>query len=316
MSATESSTQSSTGPSAGPTDPAAETVPDGGAAPAPAATAAPADPAYSAPDRPSIAARVLRWTRLVGPPLLVFGLIVAVWYGVHDALSEQKKFLVPTLDEVIKDGYLEQSTRQQILESLWQTSKVVVVGLIIAAVLGIAWAIAMSMARWVQRSTYPYAVILQTIPILAIVPLIGVWFGYEFKARVVVCVMISLFPMVSNTLFGLQSVDRSLHELFRLQKAPRGTVLAKLMLPAALPAIFVGLRTSAGLAVVGAIVGDFFFQRGTPGLGSLLQVYTRVLNTPALFAAIFVASALGVAVFGLFGVLSKLAVGRWYEPVK
>lgn len=277
-------------------------------------TARPA--AFEAPPAPSLAKRLGTWTRLAGPPLLVFVAIVAIWYGVNASLSDRKKFLVPTLDEVITDGYGNATIRHQILESLWQTSKVVLVGLLIAALIGIAWAVAMSMAKWVERSTYPYAVILQTIPILAIVPLIGVWFGYEFRARVVVTVMIALFPMVSNTLFGLQSVDRSLHELFQLQKAPRGTVLAKLMFPAALPAIFVGLRTSAGLAVVGAIVGDFFFQRGTPGLGSLLQVYTRVLNTPALFAAIFVASLLGVLVFGLFGVTSKLAVGRWYEPVK
>lgn len=272
--------------------------------------------AFIAPPKPTIAARLVRATLLAGPPLVVFGVIIGLWYAVHASLDGGKKVLLPTPGEVIKDGYGNSVVRHQIVESLWQTSKVVIVGLAIAAVIGVVWAIAMAMARWIERSTYPYAVILQTIPILAIVPLIGIWFGYEFNARVVVTVMIALFPMVSNTLFGLQSVDKSLHELFRLQNVRRGTVLVKLMFPAALPAIFVGLRTSAGLAVVGAVVGDFFFQRGTPGLGSLIQVYTRLLNTPALFAAIFVASLLGVLVFGLFGVLAKLAVGRWYEPVK
>jgi NitT/TauT family transport system permease protein len=272
--------------------------------------------AFVTPPKPTIGTRVKGWTVLAGPPLIVFGAIIGLWYAVHAALAEGKKVLLPTPGEVLKDGYGNAIVRHQIFESLWQTSKVVIVGLAIAALIGIAWAVAMTTARWIERSTYAYAVILQTIPILAIVPLIGIWFGYSFKARVVVAVMIALFPMVSNTLFGLQSVERSQHELFQLQKARRGTVLLKLMFPAALPAIFVGLRTSAGLAVVGAIVGDFFFQRGTPGLGSLIQVYIRLLNMPALFAAIFVASLLGVLVFGLFGVLSKLAVGRWYEPVK
>lgn len=272
--------------------------------------------AFIAPPKPTLATRLAGWTRVAGPPLIVFGVIIGLWYAVHANLDGGKKVLLPTPGEVIKDGYGNAIVRQQIFDSLWQTSKVVIVGLAIAALIGVLWAIAMSLGRWIERSTYPYAVILQTIPILAIVPLIGIWFGYEFKARVVVTVMIALFPMVSNTLFGLQSVEKSLHELFQLQNARRGTVLVKLMFPAALPAIFVGLRTSAGLAVVGAIVGDFFFQRGTPGLGSLIQVYTRLLNTPALFAAIFVASLLGVLVFGLFGALSKLAVGRWYEPVK
>jgi len=249
------------------------------------------------------------------PPVLVFAFRIGLWYALN-AWVVRPAFLLPRPDEVISDGFLDSQTRQQIIDGVGQTTKVVVTGLIIAAVIGIGWAVAMSLATWVQRSTYPYAVILQCIPILAIVPLIGVWFGYEFKARVVVCVMIALFPMVSNTLFGLQSVERSQYELFQLQRAERWTVLTKLMFPAALPSIFVGLRTSAGLSVVGAIVGDFFFQRGTPGIGALLQTYARMLEYPSLFAAIFVAALLGVVMFGLFGLISKLAVGRWYEPVR
>lgn len=248
------------------------------------------------------------------PPVLVFAVIIGVWYAVNASLEQ--KFLLPRPDEVIRDGFGDPITRQQILDALWQTTKVALTGLVIASGIGILWAVGMGSAKWIERSTYPYAVVLQCIPILALVPLIGVWFGYEFQARVVVAVMISLFPMVANTLFGLQSVDRSLHELFRLQKAGPLTVLAKLTFPAALPAIFVGLRTSAGLSVVGAIVGDFFFQRGTPGLGATLSTYTRMLDTPALFAAIFVAAGLGVVVFALFGFISRIAVGRWYEAAR
>ncbi|WP_305783758.1 ABC transporter permease [Symbioplanes lichenis] len=248
------------------------------------------------------------------PPLLVLAVIVGLWYAVHALLGPARNFLVPTPGQVITDGFLDSRTRGQIVRGVWHSTAVALTGIAIAAVIGIAWAVAMASTAWAKRSTYPYAVILQCIPILAIVPLIGVWFGYEFRARVVVCVLISLFPMVANTLFGLESVDKSLHELFRLQRVRRGTVLMKLMFPAALPSIFVGLRTSAGLSVVGAIVGDFFFQRGTPGLGSLLQTYARLLDYTALFAAIFVAALLGVTMFGLFGFLSKLAVGRWYQP--
>ena len=97
------------------------------------------------------------------------------------------------------------------------------------------------------------------------IPLIGVLFGFDFSSRVLVCVIIALFPIVANTLFGLLSVDRSQHELFTLQGASRSTRLWKLQFPAALPAIFVGLRISAGLSVIGAIVGDFFFRQGDPG---------------------------------------------------
>ena len=122
---------------------------------------------------------------------------------------------------------------------------------------------------------FPYMVMLQAIPILAIVPLIAFWFGTGQTSRVIVCVIISLFPIIVNTLFGLQSADRGMHDLFTLQHANRWTRLRKLMFPAALPAIFAGLRISAGLSVIGAIVGDFFFGQGEAGIGQLLRKYAN-----------------------------------------
>ncbi len=258
--------------------------------------------------------RISRGIRAALPPIAVFLVVLAAWYGVNAVLGA-RNFLVPRPDQVITEGIVGRTGQGlQILQSLLLTAEVAVIGLAIASVLGILWAVLMSQFRWFQRSTYPYAVILQCIPILALVPLIGVWFGYELNARIIVCVMIALFPMVANTLFGLQSVEKSQRELFQLQKASRFTVLTKLQFPAALPSIFVGLRTSAGLAVVGAIVGDFFFQRGTPGIGSLMSTYTRLLSYPQLFAAIIGASLLGVLMFFIFGLIGKVAVGKWYDP--
>lgn len=265
--------------------------------------------------RRSPAERIRRGVTAALPPVAVFIVLIGVWYFANSILGAGRAFLIPTPDQVVTTGFMGPSGAQ-IVVAVFRTTGVAITGLAIASVIGIAWATAMALARWVQRSTYPYAVILQCIPILALVPLIGVWFGYEFTARVIVCVMISLFPMVANTLFGLQSVERSQHELFRLQKADRWTVLTKLMFPAALPSIFLGLRTSAGLSVVGAIVGDFFFQRGTPGVGTLLQTYARQLSYPQLFAAIITSALLGVAMFFIFGLLSRLAVGKWYDPVR
>ena len=257
--------------------------------------------------------RVGRGFRQALPPLGVFIVVLGVWYAANAVLGT-RNFLVPRPDQVISVGLFGPTGQgAQILTSLLLTAEVAVIGLAIASVLGILWAVLMSQFRWFQRSTYPYAVILQCIPILALVPLIGVWFGYELNARIIVCVMIALFPMVANTLFGLQSVEKSQRELFQLQRASRFTVLSKLQFPAALPSIFLGLRTSAGLAVVGAIVGDFFFQRGTPGIGSLMNVYTRLLSYPQLFAAIIGSALLGVLMFFLFGLLGKLVVGKWYD---
>jgi NitT/TauT family transport system permease protein len=132
-------------------------------------------------------------------------------------------------------------------------------------------------------------------------------------SRVVVCVIISLFPIIVNTLFGLQSAERGMHDLFTLHHAGRLTRLRKLQFPAALPAVFAGLRISAGLSVIGAIVGDFFFGRGEPGIGQLLQRYAARLQGEQLLASIILSSALGVAVFLVFGWLQDRVIGKWYE---
>ena len=248
-----------------------------------------------------------------GPPLAVLAGVVVIWYIVSFALGK-RGFLLPAPHRIFTEGFFDPKVAGDISQALLRTTGVALAGLAIAILIGIAWAVAMSQARWIERSLFPYAVILQCIPILALVPLIGFWFGFEFFARMIVCVMIALFPMVSNTLFGLQSVDKSQRELFQLQGASRLTMLTKLQFPAALPAIFAGMRISAGLAVVGAIVGDFFFRRGQPGIGSLIGTYQARLLGPELFASIIAASLLGVLIFALFGLIGRAAVGRWYEP--
>ncbi|WP_448002439.1 ABC transporter permease [Agromyces bauzanensis] len=248
-----------------------------------------------------------------GPPVAVALLIIAAWYLVGSVLLDpSKSYLMPPPHAVLA-VYFDPQVAPDMYEALWNTAVVALTGLLVAIVLGVVWAIAMNQAKWIERSLYPYAVILQTIPILALVPLIGFWFGFDFVARVIVAILIALFPMVSNTLFGLQSVDAAQRELFTLQRANRWIVLKKLQFPAALPAIFAGMRISAGLAVVGAIVGDFFFQRGTPGIGALISKYTARLNSEELFAAIILASLFGVVVFWFFGWLGRRVVGKWYD---
>ncbi len=179
--------------------------------------------------------------------------------------------------------------------------------------IGVTTAVLMSQSPKVERAIFPYMVMLQATPILALVPLIGFWFGYSTNPRVIVCVIISLFPIIVNTLFGLQSAERGMHELFTLQHVGRITRLRKLMFPAGLPAIFAGLRISAGLSVIGAIVGDFFFGQGKPGLGQVLKRATSNNQSELLFATVIVACLLGVLVFLFFGWLGRRVTGRWYE---
>jgi NitT/TauT family transport system permease protein len=247
-------------------------------------------------------------------PVGVFVALIGIWYAItYLVLDPARRFLMPAPHTIVTDALFDGPTMEKIGESLGRTITVTFVGLLIAIAIGMVWAIAMSQSRTIERSLFPYAVALQCIPILALVPLIGFWFDYGFSSRVIVCVMIALFPVVSNTLFGLQSVDRGMHELFDLHGAGRITRLVKLQLPAAMPAIFAGFRISAGLSVVGAIVGDLFFRKGNPGLGVLLNNFSSRLQGAELFLTIIVAAALGIAVFALFGWLGKVAVGRWYD---
>jgi NitT/TauT family transport system permease protein len=248
------------------------------------------------------------------PPLGTLAVVLGIWNAFsYVILRPSQRFLMPPPHKVVQVGMLDSENLTEILRGLWSTTQVAVVGLVIAIVLGTLLAVAMSQATWVERSIYPYAVVLQTIPIIALVPLIGFWFDFNFRSRVIVCVLISLFPIITNTLFGLKSADRQLHDLFTLHGAGRTTRLRKLLVPAAMPAVFTGFRISAGLSVIGAIVGDFFFRQGEPGIGRLLDVYRNRLESEELFTAIFFSSLLGLVVFWIFGFLANRVLRSWHE---
>ncbi|HZD38162.1 MAG TPA: ABC transporter permease subunit [Actinomycetes bacterium] len=255
--------------------------------------------------------------RLLGlwvPPLGVLAVVLGLWYGVsYVLLTPDRRFLAPPPHQVVQIGFLIHENLVEIMRALLLSTEVALLGLALAALLGMGSAILMHQARWIERSLYPYAVILQTIPILALVPLLGFWFGFGFFSRVLVCVLIAVFPIIANTLFGLQSVEPRQHDLFTLHTAGRLTRLWKLELPAALPSIFTGLRIGAGASVIGAIVGDFFFQQGPPGIGSLIGQYSARLQSEQLFGSVFASSMLGVVVFWIFGLLGRRVVGRWHE---
>ncbi|MEZ4869741.1 MAG: ABC transporter permease [Caldilineaceae bacterium] len=255
-----------------------------------------------------------RWGRTLLPPLFLGVIMIGLWYFVsYGVLDEQRRFLLRPPHQVWLVGFADWGNFTEILAGLWSSTRVALIGLLLAIVIGVTLATLMSQSALIERAIFPYAVTLQAIPILAIVPLIGFWFGFGVTARVIVCVIIALFPIIVNTLFGLLSAPRGLHDLFTLQQASRLTRLRKLMFPAALPAIFAGLRISAGLSVIGAIVGDFFFGRGDPGIGQLLQRYANRLLGEQLIAAIIMSSVLGVVVFQLFGWIQAKAIGAWHE---
>jgi NitT/TauT family transport system permease protein len=243
-------------------------------------------------------------------PCLVFGAMLAAWsFASHVLLDPDRRFLLPPPESVVAQGLFQGGDLQEMLGALVSTTEVALVGLVLSILIGVTLGILMSQARWLEYSIYPYAIVLQTIPILAVVPLLGYWFGFDFQSRVVVCVLVSLFPLVTNTLYGLKSVEPAHHDLFTLLGASRWQRLLHLQLPAALPAIVTGCKIAAGLAVIGSIVADFFFRQGEPGIGRLIDIYRQRLATEQLMTALFLSSLLGLALFGVFEVLAR-AVDR------
>jgi NitT/TauT family transport system permease protein len=270
-----------------------------------------------------------RARRLVSVGMVVASVVVFLcgWYVVRQlALSDSQRFLLPAPLDVWRKGIVNDAVRGEILDATLVTAKEAAVGLLIAVVLGVTFGALMSQAKWIERSFYPWAIVLQTVPILAIVPLLDLWarnnilFVKEgFRSRIIVCVIIALFPIISNTFFGLLSADAAHHDLFTANSASRWTRFRKLELPGAMPAMFTGFRIAAGLAVVGTIICEYFFRVGEQGLGQLLDKFTKqgTSDYPQLYATIAACCALGVAAFLGVGWLGR-RIAPWHasnEPV-
>jgi len=197
----------------------------------------------------------------------------------------------------------------ELLAALAKTSAGAILGFALSAFGGIAIAIFLSSSRTIQEAFYPYAVFFQTVPIIAIAPLLVIWFGYGLRTVVASAFIASIFPVIANTLNGILSTDPALRDLFRLYGASPAVTLWKLRVPAALPQILTGLRIAGGLAVIGAIVGEFL---GGQGLGSVIDIARTQQRTDKVFAAVLLASFLGLALFGLINLLSRLVLRSWH----
>ena len=191
-------------------------------------------------------------------------------------------------------------------------------GFAASAALGVLLAIALSTSQMLRRAFYPYTVFFQTVPIVAIAPMLVFWMK-SGPLPVGVCAMIvSIFPVIANTLAGLLATDPALADLFRLYGADAPATLWKLRLPSALPGIFTGLRIAAGLAVIGAVVAEFLVGEvvGRVGLGVVIVEGIHNGRLDRAFAAILLASLLGLALFGAINLASWLALRRWHVSEK
>jgi NitT/TauT family transport system permease protein len=247
------------------------------------------------------------------PPALVFVALIGTWYLLNLRLPQERRFLLPTPHEVVTGGFLDGEVFREIMSSTWLTTRLALTGLFVAILLGMLLGIAMYRSNRIERAAYPYLVALQAIPILAITPLMIIAFGSGSLSKTLVCVIIAFFPIPTNLLLGLKSIDKGMVDLFKMQGASWSTRLRKLALPAATPALFAGFRISAGLSVIGAIVGELFFQQGEPGLGMRLVEYRQRIEFDRMFTCLIWSSLLGIAVFTFFGWLGNRLVRSWHE---
>jgi NitT/TauT family transport system permease protein len=199
--------------------------------------------------------------------------------------------------------------------SLLVTLGITAAALVGAAVLGGLIAVVFAQSAWIERSFFPYAVVLQVTPIVAIAPLIIIWLQDVTLSLLACAWLVAFFPVVSNTTLGLRSVDHHLLDLFELYGASRAQVLWRLRLPAALPHFLGGLRISGGLALIGAVVAEFVAGTGGAQSGLAYRILEAgyTLQIPRMFAALALISAAGVALFLLLGGLGHLLLRRWHE---
>jgi len=255
--------------------------------------------------------RMMKRFMKVFPPLIVFILFTGGWEAIVRLIGIPP-YILPKPTDIVAASIENWSS---LVDSVSTTLMEAVVGFAVSVVLGISIAVLLAFSKMVERSVYPYAIILQTIPIVAIAPIIVIWFGAGMNAIVVIAFLISFFPVLSNTLIGLNSTEQNMKNLFYLYNATKMQTIWRLRFPAALPYIMAGLKISCSLSVVGAIVGEYAagIGGGEGGLGYAITVAATRLQTPYLFACGLSASLLGIAFFLLINAFSKWLLSSWHE---
>jgi NitT/TauT family transport system permease protein len=249
-------------------------------------------------------------TRFVAPAVVAL-LVLGTWQALVVAY-DVPAYLVPSPLLVARTLIAD---RALLLASLGVTLGVALTALGISIVLGALIALLFVRSRWIEMSLFPYAILLQVTPIVAIAPLIIIWVRDTRTALVLCAVVVAIFPIISNTTLGLRSADPGLLNLFRMYRASRWQILMRLRVPSALPYFFGGLRIASGLALIGAVVAEFVAGTGGQGAGLAYQILLAgiQLNIPRLFAALLLITLSGVALFGLTVWISRLVLSRWHE---
>jgi NitT/TauT family transport system permease protein len=247
---------------------------------------------------------ITRWQNWL--PLIVFVIFIAVW-EIAVRVGDYPAFILPTPERVARkflDVIADGSLARHMAVTLLEISGGLGLGFLIATALG--YVLAKSLP--IERALSPYLVASQAVPIVAIAPLLVIWFGGGIASKVLVCALIVFFPILINTIAGLRGVSPDLHDLMRTLEATRWQTFLKLEAPAALPVLLAGLKIGATLSVIGAVVGEFAGAKA--GLGVLISIADGQYDTARMFVGVFALIALALALYGAVSLIERVAL-RW-----
>ena len=245
------------------------------------------------------------------PPFVV-GLIILVAWEAACRIFAVPSYLFPTPSAIAQAVAADVPG---LMRSLWSTLKVALIALVLATIIGCLIAFLFVQNRMIERSFFPYAVIMQVTPIVAIAPLIIILVKNTQVALIICATIIAVFPIISNTTIGLRSIDAGHQNLFAVNNATRLQNLIYLRIPSALPYFFAGLKIASGLALIGAVVAEFVAGTGGRSAGLAYEILQSgfQLDIPRMFAALFLITVTGILLFLVIVGLSKLALGNWHD---
>jgi NitT/TauT family transport system permease protein len=253
---------------------------------------------------------VTTWQKILAP--VVIGLVVLGLWEFVVWKAEVPYYILPGPWRIFRTLIADWGT---LSGSLWITLQITGLALLAAVLLGGLLSILFTQSKWLEFSLFPYAIILQVTPIVAIAPLIIIWVNDTLLSLLICAWIVAFFPILSNTILGLNSADHNLINLFQLYGASRWQTLRYLRLPAALPYFLGGLRISGGLALIGAVVAEFVAGSGGTASGLAFRILEAgyQLKIPRMFAALAMVSGAGIVIFLVLSLISHLLLRRWHE---
>ncbi len=263
-----------------------------------------------AEERRVLGVRAGAWPGIIAP--IVIGILALAAWEAAVRIKEIPHYVLPGPILIAQTLWKDWAT---LSDSLLVTLRITFAALIAAVSVGVALAIVFTQSKWLEKSLFPYAVILQVTPVVSIAPLIIIWVG-DINLSLLICAwIVAFFPILSNTILGLNSADHNLVNLFQLYRASRAQTLIHLRLPAALPYFLGGLKISGGLALIGAVVAEFVAGSGGSASGLAYRILESGyrLEIPRMFAALLLISVTGICIFFLTSMIAHFCLRHWHE---